>query len=247
MSFASSKGHHGAIESPTLLAENSILLQEIAGMRRQLAEQKAINEQLQATAGEPASAESDGMVERLLSEVSNWKGHAEALEQQNKNLSFRIEELEERGRELEEAESASGFGSLRKQVQEFTLNKQLELEKQLTSASTRATLAEEQMEEMQKYMAQSTASYQKVFVPTRHSQITSFKVRVSDSRVIHTSAVHHPRSIVANATTADGPVPEQTDHCIPVHSTTNLGRGRVNGHLDTPPCRNPSQRSPRVA
>ena len=50
----------------------------------------------------------------------------------------------------------------RKQVQEFTLNKQLELEKQLTSASTRATLAEEQMEEMQKYMAQSTASYQKV-------------------------------------------------------------------------------------
>jgi hypothetical protein len=47
-------------------------------------------------------------------------------------------------------------------MKEFTLNTVMELEKKTTAAATRAAAAEEQLDELQKYMSQSTVTYQKV-------------------------------------------------------------------------------------
>lgn len=52
-------------------------------------------------------------------------------------------------------------------VQEFTLNTQLDLEKQAAAAQSRALVAEEQLQSLQHYISQSTVTYQKEIMRLR--------------------------------------------------------------------------------
>ena len=52
-------------------------------------------------------------------------------------------------------------------AQEFTLNTQLDLERQMASMQSRALVAEEQLHSLQHYIAQSTVAYQKEIMRLR--------------------------------------------------------------------------------
>lgn len=54
-------------------------------------------------------------------------------------------------------------------MQEFTLNTQMDLERQLAAAQSRALIAEEQLQTLQHYIAQSTLAYQKEIMRLRSS------------------------------------------------------------------------------
>lgn len=54
-------------------------------------------------------------------------------------------------------------------LQEFTLNTQMDLERQLAAAQSRALIAEEQLKSLQHYIAQSTLAYQKEIMRLRSS------------------------------------------------------------------------------
>ena len=52
-------------------------------------------------------------------------------------------------------------------VQEFTLNTQLDLERQAAASQSRALVAEEQLQSLQHYISQSTVTYQKEIMRLR--------------------------------------------------------------------------------
>lgn len=53
-------------------------------------------------------------------------------------------------------------------VQEFTLNTQMDLERQMAAMQSRALVAEEQLQSLQHYLAQSTVAYQKEIMRLRN-------------------------------------------------------------------------------
>ena len=53
-------------------------------------------------------------------------------------------------------------------VQEFTLNTQMDLERQMAAMQSRALVAEEQLQSLQHYIAQSTVAYQKEIMRLRN-------------------------------------------------------------------------------
>eukprot|EP00891_Asterochloris_glomerata_P006625 jgi/Astpho2/6625/Aster-x1385 len=94
------------------------------------------------------------------------------LEQADKTRSQMGYEIAELKVELDRARRAGddgkgGLTGLRRQVKEFTLNTQLDLERQLASMQARAVAAEEQLQALQHYIAQATLAYQKEIVRLR--------------------------------------------------------------------------------
>ena len=59
------------------------------------------------------------------------------------------------------------MNEIRKQVKEFTLSTQLDLEQERSKSQTRAMVAEEQLKQMQVYMAQSALQYQQEIMRLR--------------------------------------------------------------------------------
>ena len=58
-------------------------------------------------------------------------------------------------------------------LQEFTLNTQMDLERQMAATQSRALVAEEQLQSLQHYIAQSTLAYQKEIMRLRSLQAGS--------------------------------------------------------------------------
>jgi len=116
-------------------------------------------------------------------------------------------------------------------VQEFTLNTQMDLERQMAAMQSRALVAEEQLQSLQHYLAQSTVAYQKEIMRLRNmlsdvSQAPGVAADVDndaevDARLaLHRSgsagdALHRPRSARA-----------QQPELRPIRSATNR-QGRL--------------------
>mmetsp|Transcript_42308 Transcript_42308/g.75921 ORF Transcript_42308/g.75921 Transcript_42308/m.75921 type:complete len:180 (+) Transcript_42308:1027-1566(+) len=100
-------------------------------------------------------------------ELKEVRRQNESLQASNTALEARVAELTAKIAELDAEQENSTFGHLRKTMKEFTLNTVMELEKKTTAAATRAAAAEEQLDELQKYMSQSTVTYQKEIVRLR--------------------------------------------------------------------------------
>ncbi|KAK3238883.1 hypothetical protein CYMTET_51145 [Cymbomonas tetramitiformis] len=109
-----------------------------------------------------------------------------ALQSENQELRLQLKEVEntdksraQLGLELSRAKQeldrirplakkADNMEALRRQVREFTVNTQAELEQERSSLQTRAVQAEEQLEELQLYMNRTTVAYQKEIMRLRN-------------------------------------------------------------------------------
>ncbi|WIA40560.1 hypothetical protein OEZ86_013902 [Tetradesmus obliquus] len=108
-------------------------------LREQLAQLRAENQQLRVTAASAAAA--GGSSARAAAAGSTAAAAAAA--------------------------AADGPAALRKQLKEFTLNTQLDLERQLKLCESRAVMAEEQLAHLQHYMATASVTYQREIMRLR--------------------------------------------------------------------------------
>jgi hypothetical protein len=68
---------------------------------------------------------------------------------------------------VDKAGGGGGAESLRKQLKDFTINTQMDLERQVQHCQARAVMAEEQLEQLQKYIAQASVAYQREIMRLR--------------------------------------------------------------------------------
>lgn len=85
-------------------------------------------------------------------------------------MGYEIAKLQEENAQLRAVtEESFCMKHLRKQLNEFTVSTQLNLERTVLKAESRAIMAEEQLASLQKYIARATLAYQKEIIRLRKS------------------------------------------------------------------------------
>lgn len=106
-------------------------------------------------------------------EIAKLQSDLKELKQSNEDLEQKLaRKIDEQHNELQsfsasQATVEMGWGYLRKQLREFTLNTQQELESERASLLTRCILAEEQQARLQHYIDTNLKSYQEEIVRLR--------------------------------------------------------------------------------
>lgn len=91
----------------------------------------------------------------------------EALEEGDKSHARMCYEVRRLKDENSKLQAGIAFPNVKRQLQLFTVNTQLQLEKSALEAKCRATMAEEQLKSLQKYMTNVTFGYQKEIMRMR--------------------------------------------------------------------------------
>ncbi|KAK9824618.1 hypothetical protein WJX72_011772 [[Myrmecia] bisecta] len=142
--------HAGPGLSDALQLENERLRAELDSLRRQ-----------QATTPQADLRQQNERLAGRLREL-------EKVDRSRAQLGFEIAELKEANEKLRRAANGTdSMAGLKRQMKEFTLNTQMDLERQLSAAQARAAAAEEQLSALQQYMAQATVAYQKEIMRLR--------------------------------------------------------------------------------
>lgn len=106
-------------------------------------------------------------------EIAKLQSDLKELKQRNEDLEQKLaRKIDEQHNELQsfsasQATVEMGWGYLRKQLREFTLNTQQDLESERASLLTRCILAEEQQARLQHYIDTNLKSYQEEIVRLR--------------------------------------------------------------------------------
>lgn len=109
-------------------------------------------------------------------------------------------------------------------LQEFTLNTQMDLERQLAAVQSRALIAEEQLQSLQHYMAQSTLAYQKEIMRLRstlsgpHQTANKAEAGIAGS---HDARHFHRSGSAGDAVQSSIPGSNVRPELRPVRSATN--------------------------
>ena len=138
---------------------------------------RAENARLQKTIDELKHRRPNTTEEDMRAEVSKLRIQLHALSNQDNTRAKLTQEisvlkiqLQERTQELKEHKNHSQREAFKQQkaaIKEFTDRVQSELEKENRALQTRAAMAEEQIKEINAYMAQSTLAYQKEIMRLR--------------------------------------------------------------------------------
>mmetsp|Transcript_8871 Transcript_8871/g.29172 ORF Transcript_8871/g.29172 Transcript_8871/m.29172 type:complete len:1235 (+) Transcript_8871:44-3748(+) len=133
-----------------LRAENKLLKERLEELR--LARERTPNTELRH--------QNEKLRNRLL--------ELEQVDKSRVQMGYEIAELKEKLRETaKQRDDASSMGELRTQMKTFQHEVQMDLEKEVSSLTARSTMAEEQLVQLQAYMAQSTLQYQKEIMRLR--------------------------------------------------------------------------------
>ena len=111
-------------------------------------------------------------------------------------------------------------------LQEFTLNTQMDLERQIAATQSRALVAEEQLQSLQHYISQSTLAYQKEIMRLR--SLLSGQYQAAGEAVADIAASddtrHHPlhrSGSAGDALQSSGSVIRERPELRPIRSATN--------------------------
>ncbi|DBA70525.1 TPA: hypothetical protein ACH3X2_011924 [Trebouxia sp. C0005] len=102
--------------------------------------------------------------ERLVSQLREL----ERGDKTRAQLGYEVAALKQELDQMRRTSGKNSTAALRRQVKEFTLNTQMDLERQMAAMQSRALVAEEQLQSLQHYLAQSTVAYQKEIMRLRN-------------------------------------------------------------------------------
>ncbi|KAL3149264.1 hypothetical protein ABBQ32_002081 [Trebouxia sp. C0010 RCD-2024] len=91
-------------------------------------------------------------------------------------LGFEVAHLKQELDKLRRSDGKNSTVALHRQLKEFTLNTQMDLEREVAATRSRALVAEEQLQSLQHYIAQSTLAYQKEIMRLRSLLSGSYQV-----------------------------------------------------------------------
>ena len=116
-------------------------------------------------------------------------------------------------------------------VQEFALNTQMDLERQMAAMQSRALVAEEQLQSLQHYIAQSTVAYQKEIMRLRNMlsdvrQASGVAADVDDDAGVNARLALHRSGSAGDALHRPLSARAQQPELRPVRSATNR-QGRL--------------------
>ena len=126
-------------------------------------------------------------------------------------------------------------------VQEFTLNTQLDLERQAAASQSRALVAEEQLQSLQHYISQSTVVYQKEIVRLRAMLNQQQQQQHAGNRTKEGTGQDNGRAVVMRSSSAGAVLPRpesasgrRSEALRPVRSATN-GQGQLSRPMNERP------------
>ncbi|KAF8055598.1 SYP52 [Scenedesmus sp. PABB004] len=161
----------GAGAAPAaLMLENARLREELDGLRRRLPQVGLLRRSGSSVGdGAQATAAAGGALEQLTQQLAQLRAENQRLQAAAARGGAAAAAAAAAGGAPGRAGVGSGAGSaeLRRQVKEFTLNTQLELEQKLKAVESRAVMAEEQLAHLQRYMATASVTYQREIVRLR--------------------------------------------------------------------------------
>lgn len=92
----------------------------------------------------------------------------EGTDRSRAQLGYEIVKLQEENAQLRAiTEESVCMKNLKRQLNDFTVSTQLNLEKTVLKAESRAIMAEEQLASLQKYISKATVAYQKEIIRLR--------------------------------------------------------------------------------
>ncbi|KAL0023064.1 hypothetical protein WJX79_007041 [Trebouxia sp. C0005] len=114
--------------------------------------------------------------ERLVSQLREL----ERGDKTRAQLGYEVAALKQELDQMRRTSGKNSTAALRRQVKEFTLNTQMDLERQMAAMQSRALVAEEQLQSLQHYLAQSTVAYQKEIMRLRNMLSDSGSSSIKD-------------------------------------------------------------------
>ena len=149
-------GYTGGNENARLRAENARLQQAIDSLKK-----------VRPTTSEEDVRRENGKLKVQLAALGNMDKTRAQLAHELAELKTRLSEKEKEILESKNHNARVAFNEQRAAIKEFTDRVQAELEKENRNLQTRSAMAEEQIKEINAYMAQSTLAYQKEIMRLR--------------------------------------------------------------------------------
>ena len=149
-------GYTGGNENARLRAENARLQQAIDSLKK-----------VRPTTSEEDVRRENGKLKVQLAALGNMDKTRAQLAHELAEIKTRLSEKEKEILETKNHNARVAFNEQRAAIKEFTDRVQAELEKENRNLQTRSAMAEEQIKEINAYMAQSTLAYQKEIMRLR--------------------------------------------------------------------------------
>lgn len=117
-------------------------------------------------------------------------------------------------------------------MQEFTLNTQMDLERQIAATQSRALVAEEQLQSLQHYIAQSTLAYQKEIMRLRsllsgsHQAASTYGIEANLASSAEMRPPLHRSGSAGDAVNRSDSGSQERPELRPIRSATNR-QGRL--------------------